>query len=122
MANKIRHSNSQALFPSQPLMKATRLDAIRAHNAANHIEVSDPGGEMNSSIHFTIEENSGEIGFLSSMNASRGFKPAIAPQGRIGGPVATSALGNQGSAEQQSMGDRKLSVSRGRSRPNFASS
>ena len=69
--NKMRHSNSQALFPSQPLMKASRFDAIRARNAADHIDVSDIGGEMNSSIHFTIEENSGEIGFLSSMNASR---------------------------------------------------
>jgi len=61
VANKLRHSNSQVLIPCQPLVIASRIDAIRARNVANQGDVSDTGGEMNSSIHFTIEENSGEM-------------------------------------------------------------
>ena len=63
----MRHSNSQALIPCQPLMIASRFDAQKARNAANRRgQISDTGGEMNSSIHFTMEDNSAEMMDLGS--------------------------------------------------------
>ena len=61
VVSRLRHSNSQTLIPCQPLVIASRIVATRARNIANRGDVSDTGGEMNSSIHFTIEENSGEM-------------------------------------------------------------
>lgn len=73
-----------------------------------------------------MEDNSGEVELLSSMNASRGFGPNTHLSGaaldRLP-PVATvSAQGDHGSVEPQSMGDHKfgLNNNRGRFRPNFA--
>lgn len=75
----MRHSSSQVLIPCQPLMIGQRFNAQRAHNHATIIKEqvngSDAAGEINnSSIHFTMEENSMELcaGGSSSLNASRG--------------------------------------------------
>ena len=57
----LRHSSSQALISCNPLV-GVNLAARRATlNAANQGSfVSNTGGEMNSSIHFTMEDNSAE--------------------------------------------------------------
>lgn len=72
-AGKMRHSSSQALLPCTPLMIAPRrFNGVGPHiNPA--LQGSDPDDKINSSIHFTMEDNSGEVELLSSMNASRGF-------------------------------------------------
>ena len=58
----LRHSNSQALINCKPLVnRHSQFADQRAHHigAGGFVE-SDTGGEMNSSIHFTIEDNSAE--------------------------------------------------------------
>ena len=146
----MRHSSSQALIPCQPLMIGQRFNAQRAckHAAMSNEQVSgsDAAGEINnSSIHFTMEENSMELGAggSSSLNASRGgeiirdgshhpsFMLSTSAtkdanthllQHNNHTPQAnSSAIGNKGSAEKHSMTESKFSLShRGRFRPNFA--
>ena len=117
----LRHSNSQALLPCQPLMIGQRFNAQRARNHANLTNpqypeqlLSEAAVDNSGSIHhFTMEEETSGAENATSRDGcgsqNHQSKPALQ---LLHTPQAT-----QGSAERHSL---TAEQQRGRFRPSFA--